>query len=266
MTTGSIHEVFSSYQGEGGSVRGSCMGRRQIFVRFAGCNLAQGSMGTGGCVYCDSLEAARGKAPYARIESHPGKGDFGEVRNPVPSRLILKAIGRLMTPDVHSVSFTGGEPLCQPELLKELAEALRGEGRRTYLETNGSLPVAAEEVASAFDLACVDFKDRSACASAAWEELLHLEIRTVKALLVAGAETFAKLVVTKGTRPVDVETISKMLQPLSCDLAIQIVTPMGGVRPPAPALLFDMTEAAAKHLQPQRVSISAQVQRMIGIR
>jgi len=36
---GHLVEIFSSYQGEGGVVRGSCFGRRQIFIRFAGCNL-----------------------------------------------------------------------------------------------------------------------------------------------------------------------------------------------------------------------------------
>lgn len=41
-----IFEVFSSIQGEG-----KLIGRRQIFIRFAGCNLD--------CVYCDTPESKK---------------------------------------------------------------------------------------------------------------------------------------------------------------------------------------------------------------
>jgi 7-carboxy-7-deazaguanine synthase len=266
LTTGNIDEVFSSYQGEGGSVRGSCMGKRQIFVRFAGCNLAGGSMGTKGCIFCDSPEAALGRAPWARIQSHPGKGDFTRIRNPVSTRPILQAIEGLVTRDLHSVSFTGGEPLCQPEPLGELAGNLRAEGLMTYLETNGSLPEAAKSVAGVMNRACVDVKDRSARASLNWEELLLLEIGTIRALVEGGSKTFAKLVVTDQTRPRDVERVSEMLEPLPCDLALQIVTPRGGMKRPTRRRLFDITEAAAKHLQPDRLSISAQLHTIVGLR
>ena len=266
MTVGNVHEIFSSYQGEGASARGSCMGRRQVFIRFAGCNLAQGSMGTRGCVFCDSLEAARGEVPWARIQCSPGGNDFRREGNPVPSSLILRSVRRLRTPDLHSVSFTGGEPLCQPDLLRELAGELREDGLQTYLETNGSLPEAAESVAGVLDRACVDIKDRSAHASSDWEGLLELEIRTIGVLVEGGTMTFAKLVVTDETSPADVETVSGMLEPLSCDLSLQLVTPSGGLGMPAPRRLFDMTEAAAKHLQPVRLSVSAQIHRILGLR
>lgn len=51
---GYFSEVFSSIQGEGGLVRGSCFGKRQIFVRFSGCNLSDGGFGSRGCFWCDS--------------------------------------------------------------------------------------------------------------------------------------------------------------------------------------------------------------------
>ena len=52
-----LSEIFSSIQGEGGTLRGSCFGKRQIFIRFAGCNLAKGAYDTNGCFWCDSTLA-----------------------------------------------------------------------------------------------------------------------------------------------------------------------------------------------------------------
>ena len=53
-TGGYLFEIFSSIQGEGGTVRGSCFGKRQVFIRFAGCNLANQGFNTSGCFWCDS--------------------------------------------------------------------------------------------------------------------------------------------------------------------------------------------------------------------
>ena len=37
MSQGYLQEIFSSFQGEGAAIAGSCYGLRQIFLRFAGC-------------------------------------------------------------------------------------------------------------------------------------------------------------------------------------------------------------------------------------
>ena len=54
---GYITEIFSSIQGEGGTVRGSCYGKRQIFIRLAGCNLASGEFDSTGCFWCDTPQS-----------------------------------------------------------------------------------------------------------------------------------------------------------------------------------------------------------------
>ena len=69
---GYLSEVFSSIQGEGGTVRGSCFGKRQIFVRFSGCNLAEGALGLTGCFWCDSPRAQKLKARRFEYEESPG--------------------------------------------------------------------------------------------------------------------------------------------------------------------------------------------------
>ncbi len=62
-----IVEVFSSVQGEG-----PYLGYKQIFIRFAECNL--------NCSYCDTDFKAVDKA---KIELTPGKQDYELVENPI---------------------------------------------------------------------------------------------------------------------------------------------------------------------------------------
>jgi len=262
---GFIVEVFSSFQGEGGSVRGSCAGKRQVFVRLAGCNLASGEMGTGGCLFCDSPEAKRKEVELARVEMGPEKGKFRDVKNPLGADVVASFVEELATPDLHSVSLTGGEPLWQPLFLRSLLEELRSKGRRAYLETNGSLPKALGRIVGFLDYACVDVKDESAHAASRWKDLLDREFESIEILMGAGVKTFSKVVVTAQTLPRNIELIARRLSGMGCPLALQVVTPIGGLRPPSRRLLFVLNEAAAKHLQPDELTISFQTHRLLGL-
>ncbi len=77
-------EVFNSWQGEGGSVEGSAFGRRQIFVRFAGCDLH--------CLWCDSKEYIdASRVSRWRYEVEPSQGDLN-------TGLTLRALKRSLMP------------------------------------------------------------------------------------------------------------------------------------------------------------------------
>jgi organic radical activating enzyme len=260
---GYICEIFSSYQGEGGSVIGSLFGRRQVFVRLSGCNLAQS--GRGGCRFCDSPGSKSRDMGIARIETRPGSGEFTDVKNPLDVPKVVKEITRLETEDFHSISLSGGEPLWQPEFTGVLIEESKREGIKTYLETNGSLPKNLEELNRFPDYACVDIKDRSSGASKNWKTLVDRELETIDGLLKSNVTTFAKLVVTRDTMIEDVEMISRKLASLDCPLAIQPVTPVGDVRPPPIKQLHGITMAAAKHLLPENISLSVQMHKSLGI-
>src|SRR3990172_5826190 len=141
---GYLAEVFSSIQGEG-----LLVGVRQVFVRLAGCNLS--------CRYCDPPESR--VAPFfCRVERSPGRVDFHELSNPVELDDLLKFIRQLNRVKHHSVSLTGGEPLCQPEFVSQLIQGVHQVGLPAYLETNGSLaePLASLEVAP--DYVAMDIK------------------------------------------------------------------------------------------------------------
>ncbi|MBR5998220.1 MAG: 7-carboxy-7-deazaguanine synthase QueE, partial [Deltaproteobacteria bacterium] len=131
-------EIFSSVQGEGAWV-----GRRQIFVRCAGCNLA--------CAYCDTRHAA---PPGILTE------DGRRLANPVAPEALLALVDAFLQrlPGAHhSLSLTGGEPLLHAETLREILPFLRKK-LPIYLETNGTLPEALSKVLPHLDHVALDIK------------------------------------------------------------------------------------------------------------
>lgn len=212
MVKGFLFEVFSSFQGEGGSIKGSCFGRRQIFLRFAGCNLK-------GCVWCDSKEARDPNPPKFKVYSDFIGNHVREYNNPADAAEVLKLTGRLRSADLHSISFTGGEPLMQVEFLRATCQALKG--FKLYLETNGSFPKRAEEIADYFDYCCCDIKDESAKASDDWKSLVKKELETIRLFIERGKEVFAKVVFTQETKQQNIEWYARELTDLGVPLVLQ---------------------------------------------
>jgi len=120
---GKIAEVFNSVQGEG-----LYFGEEQIFVRFFGCNLK--------CKFCDT-----------RLDR------FTEYE---PQELLEEI--KLYQDNHRTVSFTGGEPLLQKYFLREILKLTRDEGYKNYLETNGILHSALEDVIDYVDTVAMDLK------------------------------------------------------------------------------------------------------------
>jgi organic radical activating enzyme len=119
-------ETFSSVQGEG-----VLIGCRQIFVRFADCNL--------NCAYCDTPFAA---GPAFALEVAPGSGRFETCANPADLNALseqFRAWEKTGPGLHHSVCLTGGEPLLQAAALARWLPAL-AKLHPVYLETNGTLP------------------------------------------------------------------------------------------------------------------------------
>lgn len=100
-----LAEIFYSVQGEG-----TWTGTPAVFVRLAGCNLS--------CSFCDTDYALKF---FATIED-------------VVARVRREGGACPM------VILTGGEPLAQRETAA-LIDALRADGRRVHIESNGTLPI-----------------------------------------------------------------------------------------------------------------------------
>ncbi len=160
---GKISEIFDSVQGEG-----LYLGEKQLFVRFFGCNL--------NCKFCDT-------------KLH----HFTEYE---PQELLDEL--NLYHDDYHSVSFTGGEPLIQKDFLKEALALTLEKGYTNYLETNGTLPEALEEVIDFVHIVAMDLKLSSSTGlDNFWQEHRRsLEIAAQKG-------TFLKTVICQSTREED---------------------------------------------------------------
>ncbi|MFA4647128.1 7-carboxy-7-deazaguanine synthase QueE [Pyrococcus kukulkanii] len=248
-----LAEVFNSWQGEGGSVPGSAFGKRQIFVRFAGCDLR--------CRWCDSrkyIDASR--VSRWRYEIEPFTGRFEYKPNPASLEDVERIIIRLDTGDIHSISYTGGEPTLQINALKALMTRMKELGFDNFLETHGGLPEAIREVADITDYASVDIKDESAKAAKDWRGLVLREVESIRILKDAGAEVYAKLVVTNETKLENVRWYAELLKGLA-PLAIQPKEPIDI----SMIKLMDIYRVAAEILGKKNVGLSFQVHKYLNV-
>jgi len=233
--TANLAEVFSSIQGEGVHI-----GRRQIFIRFVGCNLA--------CEYCDThlLDGA----DSCRLEATPGRGDFIDVANPVPMDRVVELVGRWSAgwPSAHhSISLTGGEPLLHVDVLQQWLGRLRAT-LPVHLETNGVLHSALGRVVNELDHVSMDIKLPSSSGEhTLWEH--HKAFLTVAAV----TDVSVKVVVNSTTEHWEVIRAAEMIASVSAaipfiiqpetgaDLAIKIAsTPLIELQELAAGILADV--------------------------
>jgi len=245
-----LSELFSSIQGEGIYV-----GERQIFIRFAGCNLT--------CQYCDSPQALE-ITPAFKFWPQPGSRKSESRGNPVTSEQLVDLIAELDKPAGihHSISLTGGEPLLQVDFLKSFLPELKQTSKLpVYLETNGVLPDHLGEIIEQVDIIALDIKLPSATGlSPYWKEHKRaLETAYLK-------EVFVKIVFTKETRVREVDEAADLIAAIDdkIPLVLQPVTPYGPVkhRPGAEEImaLYNTARRKLKH-----VRVIPQVQKIMGI-
>ncbi|ASJ02816.1 7-carboxy-7-deazaguanine synthase [Thermococcus profundus] len=246
-------EVFNSWQGEGGSVEGSAFGRRQIFVRFAGCDLH--------CLWCDSKEYIDAShVSRWRYEVEPFTGKFKYKPNPASVDEVVDAVLRLDTGDIHSISYTGGEPTLQVKPLKALMGRMKELDFDNFLETHGGLPELIREVAPLTDYASVDIKDETARATEDWKGLVLREVESIRILKEAGVKTYAKLVVTRETKVENVRWYASLLK----DLAPLVIQPREPINITQEKLM-GLYREAAQIMGRKNVGLSFQVHKYLNV-
>ena len=172
MVKGKIAEVFKSIQGEG-----LYLGEKQVFVRFFGCNLD--------CKFCDTK--------LTHFSEYGAEELFEEIKtyaNPI-----------------HSISFTGGEPLLQKDFLKEVLRLSHQHGFKNYLDTNGTLANELEEVIDYLDIVAMDLKLPS---STGLDHFWDAHRRFLK--IASRKEVFLKAVICESTEKKDLAEALKLIK------------------------------------------------------
>lgn len=244
-TEARLIEIFSSLQGEG-----LLIGRRQLFIRMAGCNLD--------CAYCDTPFAPQ---THCRVEDAPGSGMFRSLANPVGLETLCTLVSDWLRrlPGVHhSLSLTGGEPLVQVEALQEWLPVLR-RLLPIHLETNGTLPEAVAALRAHLDWVSTDLKLASVSGEPTpWE--VHGEfLRQVNSL-----PGCVKVVVGEETDGEEVRQAAELVQAdaPNLPLILQPVTRRGEVGLGSKRLLELQTRAALIHPATQ---VIPQTHRFLGV-
>jgi 7-carboxy-7-deazaguanine synthase len=230
-------ELFSSAQGEGPLV-----GVRQVFLRFAGCNLA--------CSYCDT---GFDDSPICLIEATPGRGDFMEVPNPVRLETIIALLARWSHgwPGLHhSLSITGGEPLLAVEALTSWLPELR-RCMPIFLETNGTLPEALLKVKLWLSHISMDIKLPSASGHAEQWENHRAFLQTAQ-----GVETSVKVIVGEATEEWEIQKAAALVHGVSPVIPF-ILQPLTVSRVDqqaiSPRRLLELQELASRYLKDVRI-------------
>lgn len=156
-----IIEIFSSFQGEG-----VLIGQRQIFVRFAGCNL--------NCAYCDTKNSISKKE--------------GTLMTPEE---VVSKIESILTPDCHTISFTGGEPSLYPEFINEVSKLMDLD---IMLETNGTLPANIGLIDN-LDIVSLDIKLKEQFDGDFKEDIFLNEIKSLNLLIEKSINVYCKVVI-----------------------------------------------------------------------
>ena len=190
-----IKEIFASTQGEGPYV-----GYKQLFVRFCGCNLS--------CDFCDTNFGA----------------DNSVVYTPTTLRDYIETNFNLA--ELHSISYTGGEPLLNVEFLKRFLPVV---DKLAYLETNATLASCLQEVLAQIDIISADIKLPSATrVDGTFEK--HDEFFGV-ARSNSDVELFAKVVFDEKITDDEINLTQKLAKKYDIPLILQPKTNIDGGLP-----------------------------------
>ena len=227
-----IIEIFSSFQGEG-----LLIGERQIFVRFAGCNL--------NCNYCDTNDSKSEKS-----------GTF------MTPQEVTEEIKRLITPDCKTISFTGGEPSLYPDFISEVSKNF---DLNIMLETNGTLPNNIDLI-DKLDIVSLDIKLPEHFDGDFDEEILLNEIKSVNLLMSKSINVYCKVVILPSTKIKSFkEVVEKLSENISNKSNLKII-----IQPSSPLgewkninfKLFEFSEVVGQYFE---VSTIPQIHKILDI-
>jgi 7-carboxy-7-deazaguanine synthase len=240
MKHAQLHEVFSSIQGEG-----PWIGQRQIFVRFAGCNIR--------CRYCDTLDAVQIQGgqqypQYGSIQIKEGSKERELTTNPISSQILTMFCKRLIIPGPSRpvISLTGGEPLLHASFLMEWLPTVRNDFT-LYLETNGIHHNDMMTIRDLVDVVSMDFKLPSSTGLRPfWDDHTKF-MRSTR-----GKTLYIKVVVTSDTKVDDILTTCNIITEFDRSTLL-VIQPASGPLAPESTMLMDFQQTALAIIENVRI-------------
>ena len=232
MMKAPIIEIFSSFQGEG-----LLIGERQIFVRFAGCNL--------NCNYCDTDDSKSEKS--------------GTLMTP---QEVSEEIEKILTPDCKTISFTGGEPSLYPDFISQVSKNFN---LKIMLETNGTLPDNIDLI-DELDIVSLDIKLPEHFDGEFDSEIFSNEIKSLNLLIAKCINVYCKVVILPSTKIKSFkEVVEKLSQNISDKSDLKII-----IQPSSPLSdwkdinfrLFEFSEIVGQYFE---VSTIPQIHKILDI-
>ena len=212
------------------------IGKRQIFIRFAGCNID--------CKYCDTENSKS-----ADIGKYYSAEELNEV------------VQSLITPDFDSLEITGGEPLLHSDFIKEFLSKYH---YRAMLETNATLPDNLNDLVDVIDIVSMDIKlPEHFNSKEEWLAVYEKELESIKVMEDNNLEYYIKIVVSPVTQAQIIEDIVNDLDGLvskDVEIIVQPVSPMSLWD--TKENLFAISELIGKHYS---VSVIPQIHKYLGI-
>ncbi|MEN6324825.1 MAG: 7-carboxy-7-deazaguanine synthase QueE [Syntrophomonas sp.] len=228
-----LTEIMESIQGEG-----LLLGVKQVFLRFAGCNLS--------CAYCDT-PASRGPSELCRLYSKTGSKELAEeISNPLSSEQIVDLVRQF---DASWISFTGGEPLLWADSIADLMAVFKPHGYKFLLETNGTLVQELDKCLPLLDMISMDFKLPSATGYDCWDRHRHFLLKARK------KPCYVKIVITADTTYNEINTAVELIKSIDkkVPLVLQPVTPGYGAPASALGFLLTLQDLALQELEDVRL-------------
>jgi organic radical activating enzyme len=246
VAAGNLSELFVSFQGEGIHA-----GRRQLFVRAAGCPLR--------CRWCDTPESLV-PVPECRILGPDG---MRRRANPFTVEALDAEVRTLAAaaPPLHAIALTGGEPVAQADFLAAWLEA-RSTRLPMLLETAGVLPHRLARLLPFVAIVSLDVKCPSNTGERArWDE----HAACLAAAVGDGREVYVKMPVDEGTVPEDVERGARLVAAVAG--VPLFLTPL--TRPDAPVFAISAPALERLHAIASRhhpdVRVLPQLHKVLGI-
>lgn len=131
------------------------------------------------------------------------------ICNNIIDDTIVRDFIKASSPIVSSVTFSGGEPLLQPDSVERLIDYSKKLGLEVCLYTSGNYPNELGQIASKIDRCYIDFKLESALITVPYTKYVDNVLQSINILNQTGVKTFITVTIFD-VEPITISEINEI--------------------------------------------------------